>query len=307
MKYSIVVPVYNEEQNVSALFHEIKEVMDKLGHHEIIFVDDGSSDRTVGELEKLSGVKVVKLNKNYGQSTALKAGLDTAKGEIIITMDGDGQNDPKDIPLLLEELGKGFDAVSGWRFNRKDKASKKILSRFANKLRLWITGEKIHDSGCSLKAYKRHCFDDFYLNGEMHRYITATLMWKGYKIGEVKVNHRPRTKGKTKYNWQRLAKGFLDLIVVFFWQKYSSRPIHLLGGIGALSVLAGFALGVLLFIERVFFGISMSEKIWPLIAVFLILAGIQMFVSGILADISIKNYYSAPGRKKYVVEKVIER
>jgi len=224
---SIVIPVYNEEENVEILHSELKEVMNKY-NYEIIFVDDGSSDNTFHNLSQINddNLKIIKLRKNFGQTASLSAGFSNAKGKIIVQMDGDLQNDPKDIPKLIENLD-GYDMISGWRYNRNDPLSKKILSKFANSIRGLFIKERIHDSGCSLKAYKRECFEDIDLYGDMHRYIPALLGWKGFRIGEVKVNHRPRKFGKTKYNITRLTRGFLDLMNILFWRKYSERPLYL--------------------------------------------------------------------------------
>ena len=227
---SAVVPVYNEEKNVARLHQELKEALAEIGgFFEIIFVNDGSTDNTLEELKKLKPVKIINFRKNFGQTAAMDAGIKEARGEIVITMDGDGQNDPRDIPLLLEKINEGYDVVSGWRWQRKDKPMKRFLSRGANFLRKFLVSDNIHDSGCSLKAYRKECFDKVDLYGEMHRFIPAILRWRGFKIGEVKVSHRPRSAGETKYDWKRIPKGFLDMTSVWFWRKYSDRPLHLFG------------------------------------------------------------------------------
>ena len=243
---SIVVPVFNEEGNVQELHNEIVDVCKKQNYlYEIIFVDDGSTDKT-GELcKELVPLKYIQMRKNFGQTAAMDAGIKAAKYNYIVTMDGDRQNDPKDIPRLIEYLEMNqLDVVSGWRKNRKDTLLKKIISRGANILRGIIVKDHIHDSGCSLKIYKRECFDDVNLYGEMHRFIPALLKIKGYAVGEIVVAHRPRTAGKTKYNWKRTFKDFVDMISVWFWNKYSVRPLHMLGGIGICFLFLGFICAV---------------------------------------------------------------
>jgi glycosyltransferase involved in cell wall biosynthesis len=308
VKFSIVIPVYNEEDNVIPLYNELKDVlMEAREPYEVIFVDDGSTDRTFERLLKLhevdGRVKIIRFRRNFGQSLALAAGFKHATGEIVISMDGDLQNDPRDIPRLVEKLNEGYDVICGWRWDRKDPLFKKWFSRIANWLRRKITGERIHDSGCTLRAYRRACLEGLELFGELHRYIPTLLFWKGYKIGELKVSHRRRVFGRTKYGWKRLAKGFLDLLVVSFWQKYSYRPMHIFGGVGLLSTLIGFILGTYLVILRLFFGVSLAERPLFLISILLILMGIQFMTIGILSDIMVRLYYRAEG--SYQIEKVV--
>ena len=207
-------------------------------------------------------------------------------------MDSDGQNDPKDIPLLLKKIEDGFDCVSGWRQKRFDTLSKKILSKGAYTLRQLFLKDGLKDAGCSLKAYRAGTMKSLTLFGETHRFIPAILKWQGYKIAEVPVNHRPRLAGKTKYNYKRLAKGLLDLITVWFWYKFSDRPLYLFGGTGGFLSLAGLAIGIWMFYERIFLGHLLQNRIWPLVAAFLVLAGIQLFGLGLLADIGLKTYFS---------------
>lgn len=304
---SVVVPVFNEEDNVEKLHTKIKEECAKLGRtFEIIFINDGSTDRTAEKCRNLSPLRLINFRKNYGQTAAFDAGFQAARGEVIITMDGDLQNDPADIAKLLEKMDEGFDVVSGWRFERKDSLSKKIFSRGANLLRKVFMQDKIHDSGCSLKAYKRECFEDLELFGEMHRFIPALLEIDGFKVGEVKVSHHPRISGVTKYNWKRAFKGFVDMVSIWFWRKFANRPLHLFGASGmALSFLGGLIL-IWMFVEKVFFGESIGERIWPMIGVMLVLVGVQLFISGLLADILIKNYFKAKNHRGYNIREIIE-
>ncbi|CAG0950922.1 MAG: glycosyltransferase group 2 family protein [Candidatus Methanoperedens nitroreducens] len=309
---SVVVPFYNEEDNIEPLHAQLSDVLKSLNReHKIIFVDDGSTDNTFKNMlkarEKDTNVRIIKFRKNFGQTAALKAGFDHAEGNITISMDGDLQNDPADIPKLIEKIGKeDYDVVCGWRADRKDTFSKKITSKFANMLRKLTTNSKIHDSGCTFRAYRNGCVKNLDLYGETHRYIPAMLSWKGYRIGEVKVKHHPRKYGKTKYGLLRLGKGFLDLIVISFWQKFSARPIHVFGGLGLLLGISGVLLGGYMGIERLFFGKGLSDRPLFLLAVLMVIIGVQFVVSGILADIMLKVYYGQNERKNYLIERVVE-
>lgn len=311
MNLSIVIPAYNEQDNVVLLYQELSQVLqggDK--EYEVIFVDDGSTDQTFLQLkslhEKDNRLKVIKFKRNFGKSAALSAGFEQAKGEVIVTMDADLQNDPCDIPKLVKKLGNGYDVVSGWRYSRKDSLSKRMFSCLYNWLTRKLTHESIHDSNCGLKAYKSECLHDLELYGEMHRYIPALLSWKGYKIDEVKVAHRPRIHGKAKYNWQRLAKGFLDLLLVAFWQRFSLRPIHVFGGLGLVSATVGMALAIYLVVAKIFWGMGLADRPLLLLAILMIIIGVQFFIFGVLADIMLRVYYRQSGRKNYVIEEVIE-
>jgi glycosyltransferase involved in cell wall biosynthesis len=305
MRISIVIPVKNEEKNVQILFSEIKEVF-KTKDYEVVFVDDGSTDRT---FERLSSIKdkhlmIVKLRKSFGQSAGLLAGFDNASGEIIVTMDGDLQNDPKDIPKLLAKLDEGYDCVSGWRKKRKDKLWVSLMSRTSNFLRHVLINDKINDSGCSLKAYRKECLEGIELYGEMHRYIVSLVYLKGFKIAEIEVNHRERASGKTNYGIFKVVKGFLDLWGVWFWQKFSGRPLHLFGLIGITSMFLGVLAGIEAIYAKIAEHLSFNRNFFSIISVFLFMIGIQFFVTGLLADISLKNYMK--GKKAYAVEKVVE-
>lgn len=305
---SVVVPLYNEEGNVAELYRKIYEAVQKIGRpFEIIFVDDGSKDGTLEAARGLSPLKLIAFRKNFGQTAAFDAGFKAALGEIIITLDGDLQNDPADIPLLLAEMAKGYDVVSGWRFNRQDPWSKKIPSRIANLLRKMLIHDDIHDSGCSLKAYKRECFKDIDFFGEMHRFIPAILQLEGYRVGEVKVSHHPRIHGVTKYNWKRGIKGFVDMISIWFWRKYSHRPLHLFGATGVVLSSLGGAILLWMMVEKFYFGASISERMWPLVGIFFALVGVQLFVSGLLADIAVRSYYQGRHRMNYNIREVREQ
>ena len=305
---SVVVPIYNEEGNVQELHKQIVNACDKLGKsYEIIFVDDGSSDGTVEKCSGLHPLILVELRKNFGQTAAFDAGFKQSRGKLIVTMDGDLQNDPADIKLLLEEKKEGYDVVSGWRKKRKDSFSKKFFSRTANLLRKVLLEDKIHDSGCSLKVYDGEALRGVDLFGEMHRFIPAILELDGYRVGEVVVSHHPRIHGKTKYNWKRSVKGFVDMIFIWFWRKYASRPLHFFGGGGIVLMLVGMGIIVWMLVEKLFFATSLADRIWPLIGVFLVMLGVQFFVFGFLADIAIKNYYKNNNRMNYSIKKVVKQ
>lgn len=312
LELSIVIPVFDEEDNILHIVDSLVSVLNTYNHsYEIIFIDDGSTDGTFSALKDAHDanpcIKTIKFRRNFGQSAALKAGFDHAKGDVVISMDGDLQNDPVDIPVLLNKLNnEDYDVVCGWRADRKDTFSKKIISKFANLVRRNITSEFIHDSGCTFRVYKNECVKSLELYGETHRYIPAMLLWKGYKIGEVKVKHHSRKYGITKYNWRRVVKGFLDLVVISFWQKYSVRPIHVFGGLGFVLSLSGILLGSYMGIERLFFGVGLSDRPLFLLAILMVIIGVQFIVSGILADIMIKVYYGQDGMKNYLVEQIIQ-
>ncbi len=305
---SVVVPVYNEEGNVANLHKEIVDVCETNDfEYEIIFIDDGSFDDTAKVCKGLRPLKLIRMRKNFGQTAAMDAGIKAAKNDYIVTMDGDGQNDPADIPQMIEYLEeKDVDVVSGWRKNRKDTLMKRFTSRGANLLRHMIVHDGIHDSGCSLKVYKRECFKGVNLYGEQHRFIPALLKIKGFKIGEVVVNHRPRTAGKTKYNWKRTIKGFVDMISVWFWNKFASRPLHLLGGAGLGFIGLGFICGVwslVIFLK----GAKMSNNMMPpLLTIFFVIIGILLFIFGLMSEIMMKTYYGVHVDTPYNIKSIEE-
>ena len=304
---SVVVPLYNEEGNVRELHQKIVEACQALGKSfEIVFIDDGSTDKTNEICQSLKPLKLITQRKWFGQTAAMDAGIKNSSGDVIITMDGDLQNDPADFGKLFEKLDEGYDVVSGWRKFRKDPFMKRFFSRTANVLRKILIDDGIQDSGCSLKAYRRVCFDDVDLFGEMHRFIPALLKIQGFSIAEVPVSHHPRKHGVTKYNWKRGVKGFVDMISVWFWKKYANRPLHLFGAGGLVVFAIGSLLGFFLIIARIFYAVPLADKIWPLIAVFMILMGIQLFIFGLLADIVVKNYYKTQGRMNYKIKNIVE-
>ncbi len=305
---SIVVPVYNEEGNVKELHKEIRTVCEKEGYdYEIIFINDGSSDATDKICRTLKPLKYIQFRRNFGQTAAMDAGIKAATKEFIVTLDGDGQNDPADIPKMLSYLlENNYDLVSGWRKNRRDTFMKRFISRGANALRYLLVHDGIHDSGCSLKVYRRECFKGVNLYGEQHRFIPAILEIKGFKVGEMVVNHRARIAGKTKYNWHRTVKGFVDMISVWFWNKYASRPLHILGTFGIMFCLLGSGCGlwsVILFIR----GYKMSNNIIPpILTVFFIIMGVLMFILGLMSEIMMKTYFGTHVDVPYSIKEVVE-
>lgn len=303
MKISVVIPVYNEAASLKELHERLVQVFKSQAQTyqaEFIFINDGSTDDSREILRSLHPARVIELRKNFGQTAALDAGFKAATGEIIISLDADLQNPPEEIPKLLEEMNKGWDVVSGWRAERHDTPLKRFVSRGAFALRQLILHDKIHDSGCTLKAYRKECFEDLDLFGELHRFIPAILMWQGYRVTEVKVSHAERKHGASHYTWRRILRGLVDMLGIWFWRKYVNRPLHLFGISGILVFLLGFALGIALAVLRIMHLISLQTTIWPLVSLFLMLAGIQLFVSGLLADILVKQYFSH-GRKPYSI------
>lgn len=305
---SIVVPIFNEEGNVADLHREIKEVCVRERYdYEIIFINDGSVDDSDSICRTLHPLKYIAFRKNFGQTAAMDAGIKAAKKEFIVTMDGDRQNDPNDIPAMLDYLtANHLDVVSGWRKNRKDTFMKRFISRGANFLRKLLVHDGIHDSGCSLKAYRAECFQGINLYGEQHRFIPALLKIKGFTVGEIVVQHRPRTSGKTKYNWHRTIKGFVDMISVWFWNKYASRPLHILGGLGILFIMIGGGCGICSVVLFAM-GRKMSRNIMPpILTVFFMIMGVLMFVFGLMSEILMKIYYGVQVDQSYSIKDIIE-
>ena len=313
LELSVVIPVYNEEPNVQPLYLRLAPVLSRLGKRsEIIFIDDGSTDGTLGRLMKLTRkdptVKVLQLRRNFGQTAALSAGFAHAAGKIIITMDGDLQNDPNDIPALIAELEKGADIVNGWRSKRADPAfSKRIPSKISNRFARILTGVNLNDFGCGLKAYRHEAIDDLVLYGEMHRYIPAICAWNGFTVGEMKVEHHPRIHGKTKYGWRRLIRGFWDLMNIKFWSAYSTRPLHLFGMLGALIFFAGVIIALYLTVLRLVYDVPLTDRPLLMLSILMIIFGMQIFMFGFLAEMNTRMYYSDHRNKTYRIRNKIGR
>jgi glycosyltransferase involved in cell wall biosynthesis len=307
MKLSIIIPVFNEEGNVRELFSDIQSVISENSYEaEVIFIDDGSTDSTVAIIKTLPNAKLIRFRKNFGQTAAMSAGIDYATGDVIIPMDGDRQNDPKDIPVLLAKLEEGYDVVSGWRKDRKDNAIKRNLpSRIANGLISKISGVHLHDYGCSLKAYKRDVIKDVRLYGEMHRFIPVYANWMGGKVTEIPVRHHPRIHGVSKYGIGRTFKVVLDLIVIKFLQNYAQKSIHVFGGFGLISFLCAIISAIAMFYYKLFGNKSFIQTPLPMLVVFFFLVGIILVMMGILAEMQNRTYYESQGKKVYLVKEEI--
>ncbi|MFO8133311.1 MAG: glycosyltransferase family 2 protein [Thermoplasmatota archaeon] len=309
MRYSVVIPVYNEARNIRPLYRAIVEAMDDMGDYEILFVDDGSTDETMEEIRALHDqderVRCISFRRNFGKTPALMAGFAHASGDVVITMDGDLQNDPRDIPDMVAMLDE-YDVVSGWRHERRDGwLSKKLPSRISNAISRWLTGLELHDFNCGLKAYRREALDDLVLYGEMHRYIPAVLAWKGYRVGELKIRHHAREHGTSKYGAKRLLRGFFDLVNFKFWADYSTRPLHFFGGIGSLLFGAGFAINLYLLLLKLLYGEELSERPLLLLGILLMIMGLQIVFFGFLAEIMIREYYTLSDKKMYSVRETL--
>lgn len=305
---SIVIPVFNEQNNLPILYPRLKEVMAELGRsYEIIFIDDGSTDQTFLALKKIHAqdkkVKVIQFKKNFGQTAAISAGFDHAQGKVIITMDSDLQNDPRDIPKLLTKIDEGFDLVNGWRMRRHDPfISKKIPSYFANKFISYITGVKLNDYGCTLKAYKREVVENVKLYGEMHRFIPALASWMGASIVEIPVRHHRRKYGRSKYGLTRIIKVLLDLVTVKFFLTYQTKPIYIFGSFGIVLLLIGCLSFSVAAFQKLFLGVWVHRNPIMLLAIFFTILGIQSVMMGLLAEISIRIYYESRQKQTYFIK-----
>jgi glycosyltransferase involved in cell wall biosynthesis len=312
MELSIVIPVFNEEENIAPLVHEIERVLAPLQKsYEIVVVDDGSKDGTFVGLRNLFQqpvrLKIVRLKRNFGQTAALAAGLDHADGEIIVLMDGDGQNDPADIPLLLSKIAEGNDLVAGWRHNRKDSfITRRLPSMIANRLISWTTQVKLNDYGCTLKAMRKELAKSLRLYGEMHRFIPAIAYERGGQIAELKVNHRPRLRGASKYGITRTLRVVLDLLTVKFLVSYSTRPAHVFGPIGVLCGLAGFVFGLYLTAQKFVYDLDIGGRPLLLLSILLIFIGIQFITMGLLGEMLARTYHESQNRSVYVVGEILE-
>lgn len=309
---SIVVPVFNEEKNLPELYEEIKHSCEKLDlSYKIIFVDDGSWDSSFPVLRSIQKedlkVKVIRLRKNFGQTAALSAGFDYAKGDIIITLDADLQNDPQDFALLIEKIREGYDIVSGWRKKRKDRLfTRRIPSAMANWLISRITHVKLHDFGCTLKAFRKEVIKNINLYGELHRFIPAIASNIGVSIAEVEVNHRPRKHGKSKYTVFRFVKVILDLLTVKFLLSYSTRPLQIFGAFGLASGVIGGIIGLYLSYQRLILKVGISGRPLLLLAILLIVIGIQFITLGLLAEIMVRTYHESVDKKIYFVREILD-
>lgn len=310
---SVVVPVYNEQDCVKELYDEIVHATAGMDGCEVIFIDDGSTDDSMSILKEIqagdSRVRVIRFRGNFGQTAALSAGFDHARGKIIIPMDADMQNDPADIPRLLEKLDEGYDIVSGWRKDRHDTfLTRRLPSMIANKIISKITGVRLHDFGCTLKAYRAESVKEINLYGEMHRFIPVLANWSGEKVVELEVNHRARTTGKTKYGLNRTFKVVLDLITIKFLMSFSTKPIYVFGGLGALSGLGAFLTGLVVLYQKFISAGHLSMNRNPLLTLtaVLITTAIQFLLMGLLAEILVRTYHESQDRKIYKIDKIYQ-
>jgi glycosyltransferase involved in cell wall biosynthesis len=313
-KYSIVVPFHNEEENVTVLYARLKQIMEQVSDSfEMVLVDDGSKDRTYKLLEEIAAVDsrvlVVKLRRNFGQTSALAAGFDHASGEYILAMDGDLQHDPNDIPAFIEKLDEGYDVVSGWRKDRIDSfIMRRIPSRCANWLMAKLSGVNIHDFGTTFKAYRREVIQSIPLYGEMHRFIPALASWHGASICEVPIRNINREAGKSHYGIGRTFRVFFDLLTIRFLLRYMSRPLHFFGGLGLLGMMGGSIMAAILVAMKILDpGMDVMHHHGPMFVIgsVLIVAGIQMLAIGLLGELQVRHYYTSQHPSPYTVDRLV--
>jgi len=308
LELSIVVPIYNEEENVRALHESVVAGLSGSGlDYELILVDDGSTDGSYALLKEIAGmdkrVKVIRFRRNFGQTAAMAAGFDAAGGKVIVPMDGDLQNDPSDIPRLMEKIHEGYDVVSGWRRERKDAfINRKLPSIIANSLISRMTSVKLHDYGCTLKAYRREVLEGVNLYGEMHRFVPALASQVGAKVAEIPVKHHERLHGRSKYGISRTMRVILDLITVKFLLGYSTKPIQLFGKWGVYTLFASILSGSATLYMKIFEGMSMNRNPLLILTAFLLFTGVQFIVLGLLGELNARTYYEAQGKPIYVVK-----
>ena len=304
---SVFLPVFNEEPNLLPLHAKLDEALKALGRSaEIVYVDDGSSDGSLKILREIAQldprVRVVALRRNYGQTAAMAAGIDAAKGKVLIPMDADLQNDPADIARLLDKLDEGFDVVSGWRKNRKDKMiTRKIPSMLANRLISWIGGVPLHDYGCSLKAYRRESLEDVRLYGEMHRFIPIYAAWAGARVTEIPVEHHARTMGKSKYGLSRTIKVVFDLMTIKFMASYQTKPIYVFGSFGMLAFAISLLSGLYAVFLKIIHKADFVQTPLPVLCIVMFAVGVQFLLMGLLAEMLVRTYHESQAKAIYAV------
>jgi glycosyltransferase involved in cell wall biosynthesis len=312
LELSVVIPIYNEQDNIEQLYRDLKQVLEGLAKsYEIVAVDDGSTDSSFEVLRELHRgddlLKVVRLRRNFGQAAAFAAGFDSAVGEIIVSMDADLQFDPADISKLLDKISEGYDIVSGWRADRRENfLTRRLPSMAANWLISRITGVELHDSGCSLKAYRSEVIRNVRLYGELHRFIPALASSIGVHLAEVPVSHYPRRHGKSKYDLSRTLTVILDLLTVKFLLSYATRPMHVFGLLGMLSFAVGTVIAAYLSFIRLFLGSPIANRPLLFLAILLIFVGVQLVTMGLLGELTIRTYHEAQGKKIYVIREMLE-
>lgn len=308
---SIFLPVYDEEPNLRPLHAKLDESLSKLARTaEIIYVDDGSTDGSLEVLREIaardSRVRIIALRRNYGQTAAMSAGIDAARGRVLVPMDADMQNDPADIRRLLDKLDEGYDVVSGWRKNRQDKAiTRKLPSMLANRLISWIGGVPLHDYGCTLKAYRLEVLSDVRLYGEMHRFIPIYASWLGARVTEIPVEHHARTMGKSKYGLSRTLKVVFDLVTIKFMASYQTKPIYVFGSFGMLAFAVSFLAGLLAVYWKLIHRADFVQTPLPVLAIVMFAVGVQFFLMGLLAEMSVRTYHESQAKPIYAVRERI--
>jgi glycosyltransferase involved in cell wall biosynthesis len=310
---SVIIPVYNEEECLPRLHDELRPVMESIGRsYEIIYVDDGSRDGSLDLLRSLAErepeVRVVSFRRNFGQTAALAAGMEHARGDILVFLDADLQNPPSEIPKVLAKLDEGYDVVSGWRKNRQDAAlMRKLPSRIANGLISYVSGVHLHDYGCTLKAYRREVMENVRLYGEMHRFIPAYAVWAGATITELPVEHRARAAGVSKYGINRTIKVILDLLTLKFLSSYSTTPIYLFGGMGAISIFLSMLVMLMVTYQKIFESLNVNRNPLFILAGLLFLTGVLLITQGLLAELVMRTYHESQGKTPYVVREIIQQ
>lgn len=308
MRLSVILPVKNERENLEPLLRELSDVLRAYPGAEIVAVDDGSTDGSGETLRAMTGhfplLRVVRLARNYGQTAAIAAGFDVAQGDVMLPMDADGQNDPADIPAMLAKLDEGYDVVSGWRRNRKDAWLRSSFSRVANRLIRSACGQEIHDYGCTMKAYRRSALEGVGLYGDMHRMLAAYTALSGAKIAEIVVHHRPRLRGTSKYGFGRIWRVLLDLLLLVFFLKSFTRPMHFFGGIGLLMNLGGLVITAVAVGWRIVGGVSLIDTPLPTLAALCIIIGMQCVLMGVLAEMVMRTHFQLGGAKSFAIRDV---
>ena len=310
VEVSVVIPLFNEEQVIDEVLDELLRFLAEYSRHsEVVCVDDGSTDATFEHVGRFIAenprVSCARLSRNYGQTAALMAGVAQSRGKVVVTMDGDGQYDPRDIVILMDKIDEGFDVVSGWRRKRNDSFARVKLSRIANAIASRVAGIRLHDFGCTLKAYRRDVVAELRLYGELHRFVPIFSNWHGGKVVELAVNHRRRSAGRSKYGYGRIFRVLLDLILIRYLHMYMHRPMHIFGGIGLLFILGGVACGGFAIWLKLVEGLSFILTPLPLLTVTLVGLGISSVMAGLLAEIVVRTYYESQGRRPFIVKEVL--
>ncbi len=308
MRISVILPVHNEVENIDPLLVELSEALKRYPGAEVIAVDDGSTDDSLKTLraatKQYSFLKVVELARNYGQTAAIAAGMDIATGDVILPMDADGQNDPADIPLFVEKIEAGFDIVSGWRRDRHDAWLRSTLSRVANKMIRIVSGQEIHDYGCTMKAYRRSVIEGIGLYGDMHRFLAAYAGTQGARVAEVVTHHRARMRGTSKYGFSRVWRVLLDLLMLQFFMRSMTRPMQFFGGIGLCGIMAGFVIILAAVAIRFLGGPTLIQTPLPVLSALCVIVGFQCMLMGVLGEMSMRTYFQTHGSKPYRIREV---